>query len=192
MLRVSRSSHGATGGDVTIEGTDEDIAIIELMMMGTVWARRGIDGMEKSEAYYVLPTPVDDPQLVDHWPPTDPLVPPAVQYKLFVDDAEHEKQTRAKAKVDFRAIFVSGLAAYAGQPIYEQRARRMEAAGFICMRSRRGKDGHYCEFWYMPSPLNATGEAKGKTTEEIVHWLMHEIGPGSISVEGVHWGAAVD
>ena len=178
-------------GEITIAGTSEDIRLIELMILGTSWIRRGLVGVEESKAYHDAPSPINDPKLEDHWP-IEPLVTPSSQYKLFVDEDEHEKQARAKGKMDFRSIYVSGITAYASGDIYVARAKLLDDAGFICLRSRRGDDGKYWEIWYLAGPTNAQGAIKGKNSDEIVNWLCKVVGPGSISIEGVHWGAVLD
>ena len=186
-------SEGATNkspDEITISGNAEDIRAIELMMLGVAWARRGESGLESSEAYETPPELVDDPHLHEHWP-TD-LVPSTVQYRLFMDEEEHQKQLRLKSGMDFRSIYVSSVTAYAGTDAYAARASLLESAGFICLRSRRDEGGKYWEIWFMPGPCCAKGPMKGKKHEEIVNWLMHSVGPGSISIEGQHWGASIE
>lgn len=183
----------ANHAEITIAGDDDDIRAIELMLMGVGWVRRGVSNLEVSDAYHTPPGPIEDPKLAEHWPVDKPVVPPSVQYSLFVDEEEHEKQARANRKLDFRAIYVSSVTAYAGgNDVYSVRAKKLEDGGFVCLRSRRGSDGKYHEVWYLPSCTSAEGELKGKTTEEIVDWVMRYVGAGSISVEGAHWGAVVD
>ena len=193
VTRVTSTKY-ANGGkepyEIHISGNAGDIRAVELMMLGVAWVRRGEQGLEISEAYEKSPELTDDPSLSEHWP-TD-IVPPTVQYHLFMDEDEQQKQSRLKSGQDFRAIHVSSITAYAGTDIYVARASLLEDAGFICLRSRRDDEGKYWESWFMPGPCCAKGPMKGKNHEEIVSWLMQSVGPGSISVEGQHWGASID
>ena len=190
VISTKRANDGKEPFEIHISGNAGDIRAIELMMLGVAWVRRGKQGLEISEAYEKPPALTDDPSLSEHWP-TD-IVPPAVQYRLFMDEDEQQKQGRLKFGLDFRAIYVSSITAYAGTDVYAARASLLEGAGFMCLRSRRDNEGKYCESWFLPGQSCTKGTIKGKNHEEIVSWLMQSVGPGSISVEGRYWGASIE
>jgi hypothetical protein len=190
-LRVTSVKHNQKDdhGEITITGKEADIRNLELMMMGVKWARLSEGCIDVSDAYHDLPEPVDDPKLKDHWP-QEPTVTPGSRFEMFIDDPERAKQ--ARSGLDNRSINVSGIQAYAPADVYAQRASMLEEAGFFCMRSQRDDTGKYWEIWHLPSPVFAKGPIEKKTVDEIVNWLMKSVGPGSISIEGTHWGAMLE
>lgn len=48
------------------------------------------------------------------------------------------------------------------------------------------------EVLYHPGTFGAAGPVKGMSEEEIARWVMREIGPGNIEVNGKRWGLSID
>ncbi len=94
---------------------------------------------------------------------------------------------------DDKEIFVQHIFCYGCDDF--EKARRMQAigeAGFVELKSRRGRNHKRWVIWYLPGPFSAKGPITGKQTKEIVSWLMKNIRPGEITVGSEHWGAYFD
>lgn len=90
------------------------------------------------------------------------------------------------------SVYVQHIEGYDGGT-YEERARKMRAAGFIRLRSDTDEKGQYWEIWYLPGPWRAEGPLKGaKTAADVSDWLRMEIHPGEIELKPQHWGLSVD
>lgn len=95
-------------------------------------------------------------------------------------------------------IYVHHITCYSGESVYEERAEKLTEAGFVRLRSEKGDDDKYWEVWYLPYLSHAKGPCKDMKEQEIVRWLMHNVGPGNIECEfrvehsGTNWGAGVD
>lgn len=97
---------------------------------------------------------------------------------------------RSNNEHDDPAYYVQHIAGYSGD--YVLKAKKMEAAGFNVIRSKRGKDGCVWEMWYLPGAWAAKGPLKGYKSKQVLDWLCNEIRPGQISIEGQMWGLSVD
>lgn len=89
-------------------------------------------------------------------------------------------------------MYVHHITGYAGQEYYKGRADLLESAGFVCLRSEKGKDGKYWEVWYLPGAYAAEGPIKDKTPEEIKSWVLNEVRPGNLEIVGENWGLSPD
>ena len=90
------------------------------------------------------------------------------------------------------SVFAQHICGYGGN--YEERARRLENAGFSCLRSRRGKDGKYWEIWYLPGLWayeGPTAKKKKKTKKDVINFLAN-IGVCQFAISHEHWGASIE
>lgn len=88
------------------------------------------------------------------------------------------------------AIFVQHIQGY-DSGSYETRARRMRKAGFVRLRSRKGRDGKYWEIWYLCGAWAAKGEIANMKHADIKAWLFREIRPGQTWVDAKMWALGV-
>jgi len=84
------------------------------------------------------------------------------------------------------SIFVQHIQGYEADS-YAPKAKRMRAAGFVRLRSSKGRDGKYWEIWYLCGAWAAKGEIEGKKHADIKSWLFHQIGPGQTWVDAKMW-----
>ena len=82
-------------------------------------------------------------------------------------------------------IYLQGIAGYySAQEVYEERARQLGDAGFVCLRSTPDEKGQYQEVWILSSPrILAKGTIKGESEEAIVAWCR-KLGIGHIEYGG--------
>lgn len=161
---------------VTLDGTETEIDALRRAMLGMAWFKCSKeDKVETSEA----PTPpfIVDKQLKFHWP-LDPT--------LSLSYHEVPKITDIKDG----GIYIQHISGYDGN--YKECAKKLEKAGFECLRSRRGKDGQIWEIWYLPSEFFAEGPCKGMQMKAITDWVLTNIRPGQLVVEGKSWALCID
>ena len=159
----------------------ETLKALEAMVRGFCWAKGTADKIFEIFPPVNVPPEIPDPLVDACWPK-----PEAVQGTF-----RFEKVTFTKEKDNqHKAIYVQSIAGYSGG--YKSKAERLMEAGFSVLRSKRGIDGLIWEIWYLSSAYMAKGPIAGKKTDEIVSWLCRSIGPGTVSIEGEHWGLAAD
>src|SRR3990172_9071875 len=174
MVRITSQGHkyGTSKAFVEFEcDTQEEYEALRAMSHSTKWVRI-IDGkMEVCEAF--KPVPLEDPHLEFHFPAANNPV------------LHHRRPSGPKEN---GAIYVQHIMGYHGGydgelVTYKDQSRKMEKAGFECLRSRRGEDGLTWEIWYLPGPWAGRGPIKGmKTVDDIRKWLFNEIRPGEVSI----------
>ena len=179
--------------EITLKGASEDVKrLAGALLYGMKWVRLTASGeLETSDVYDKAPAPTYDPEMQNIWR-FDPHAVGAAQMRLFYDDPEMQ-DPKNKWSRDHRAIYLQGISGYSGKDEYVRRATLLTEAGFSCLRSRRGDDGKYWEIWYLPDPCCGRGPIKGmKTSDEVKKWIFKNIGPGSVALEGEHWGLSID
>jgi len=178
MKITGRSYAGHAGGknSVTLEGTADEISLLEAMMRGLYWITTKGGKLVKWRHYLSdnKPPSMPDPILERYWPDE------RMEYA-------HLKEGEGPDGHSDPAIYVHHIYGYAGHEEYEYRAELLEQVGFVCLRSQRMEDGQYWEIWYLPGCWVAKRELKNKTTQEIVEWLRKNIRPGNIEVVGEKW-----
>lgn len=194
-IRVIVERHNEDGThEITLRGSKDDMAqIAGALQYGMKWVRITASGvLQSTDVYTRLPDPIDDPELQDIWRHVPLSEDAPVQMRLFYDDPAMREPAREWSKNN-RAIYLQSISGYAGREAYVERAKQLEAAGFVCLRSRRGDSGRYWEIWYLPSPAHGRGPIEAmRTTGEIMGWVMRAIGPGNLTTSGEQWGLAAD
>jgi hypothetical protein len=159
----------------------EELDILRGALSGTCWVRVNDEGrLEQSPAFNTPPTPTEDPAIAPWWPTKDI---PAVQLEML----------RPKFKRDPEGIIVQSLCGYEYTPEkYAAQVELLESWGFDCLRSRRGPDGQFWEFWYLPGTWAAKGTLKEtldnlprkkNQTEAAIDFLCHNSRFGELSVK---------
>ena len=89
-------------------------------------------------------------------------------------------------------IWLQGIAGYSSaQDVYEQRARQLSDADFVCLRSTPDEEGQSWEVWMLSSPrIMAKGPMKGKDEDAIVAWCR-QLGIGQIEYGGTSMGLSL-
>jgi len=173
----SYAGHGGNGkNSVTLEGTAEEIGLVEAMMRGLYWITTE-DGKLVKWRHHLSddkPPSIPDPILERYWPEK------RMEYA-------HLKEGESPNEHDDPSIYVHYIYGYSGKESYDYRAELLRQTGFICLRSQREENGQYWEIWYLPGVWMAKRELKDKTTKEIVDWLCKNIRPGNIEVVGEKW-----
>ncbi|MEX1027291.1 MAG: hypothetical protein WD049_04690 [Candidatus Paceibacterota bacterium] len=95
------------------------------------------------------------------------------------------------------SFLIQSLCGYGYTPDrYVKASQTLESFGFECMRSRRGRDGHYWEIWYLPGLYAARGKlreyliehdipdstADKETLRDIARFLFHHAPFGSLDI----------
>jgi hypothetical protein len=175
-VRIFMSKHSDVVGEneVTLRlDARGDHDTIEAMVNGTCWIACDKGLLVSQDRLRPLPAPAPDPVLALHWTDKRPLL---VHRPGKTGESPH--------------IFVESLHGYDGR--YTEKAALLEAAGFVCLRSRRGRGGWYWELWMLPYPGAAAGEIAGKDVKAIVSWICRKIVPGNIYVTGTSYGLSID
>ena len=86
-------------------------------------------------------------------------------------------------------IYLQGIAGYySAQSVYDDRARQLSEAGFVCLRSTQDGEAPSHEVWYLSSHgILGQGPIKGKTQAAIVAWCR-KLGIGHIEYGGTIMG----
>ena len=88
-------------------------------------------------------------------------------------------------------IYLQGIAGYcSAKAVYEERARQLSEAGFVCLRSTPNEAGKSWEVWMLSSPILATGLLTGKSGKDIVSWCV-KLGIGHIEYGGKTLGLSL-
>lgn len=172
-----------SGGEITLQGTPDQIEAVEAFLKGACWI--GLDDdqelirRDRFEPCEILPDPLSE----GRWAPapaglaryTAELPPP-------LKDEDSSPQ-----------IHVAHICGYSYSPErYDERSARLHNAGFICMRSPRERDGGYWETWVLHGKWAAAGPIAGFTNEKIISWLCRNIIPGQIFIVKQECGLALD
>ncbi len=215
MIRQTHSSTRPNGGEcsITFAGTAEEMENLNAMALGACWLRQTDAGLERIEHYKPVPSPIDDPMIPPKFdrprvkfkcPPLGTATPADIDKAQQAANEAHRQYVKAPFNVrediepsegwHFPSFIVRGVGAGGGG--YGPAAQRLIDAGFECMRSRRGRDGHYWELWFLPSSTFARGtlkEAIGKLKSEqpklwldecrvVIDWLISNVDFGSAEV----------
>jgi hypothetical protein len=188
---VRVGSHGRE--NITIEGLSKDDfeKVMGSIECGAHWIRVKDRRLEAIAFHAELPKPADDVELRPFWP--DPKVSKqGRQLKLF-DDGEKHDYSYASITLDAFCPFNRDT------DFYARAAEQAESYGFVCLRSRRGKDGRFWEIWYLPSLSSAQGNladhiAKVKNPkqkmEKALFYIMDMLPVGAVTASGQRWGAS--
>jgi len=171
---------------IAIGGNASEIAAIEAAMNGLYWVSVNPRGRVIKTKHYDGPIEKEpvvepDPDLFEYWPDR-------VRGEYVLRHVPPDK-TEASGEAS-TSLYVQHIAGYGGRNRYERNQRLLQAAGFHCLRSKRGEDGRYWEIWYLP--YLSAAEVIGDTLEDILDWLRTRIGPGTIALKGKTWGLSVD
>ncbi len=114
--------------------------------------------LEASSRWEPLPAPARDEEMMPFWQPS---IPGHTQIEL----------RNIEVPLGFSvSLMIQSLCGYDYSPEnYRREAGKLEDFGFHCLRSRRGRDGHFWEIWYLPGLWSARGllrEAIGSIQEE--------------------------
>lgn len=171
---------------MTIEGTEEEMEILEGMLAGATWVKYADGKTHAIESFKSPPAPADDPVIPPKWQSsfgarkTDPRL---------IDTPKLEKDVWYSP-----SYIVQHLCGYGySEEGYRENVFILQEAGFECCRSRRGKDGHFWELWFLPGAWAAKGklrkeldELKDNGWEEQVHivmnFLMRDVSFGTADV----------
>lgn len=132
-----------------------------------------------SAALIPLPQPHEDPKLDEFWPQTKVSYSVVLFPPLYTDE--------------MFSIIIEHLCGYAySEENYGIEAKRLEAFGFKCCRSRRGSDGRFMEQWVLPifaakgrlaaAYQEVKHHPKDKVIREIVTWLCNNVSFGSVKI----------
>ena len=182
-IRVSSVNFGGEG--VGFSGLQKGEAeVMEAFVLGTCWIRTTKEGrLESKPRFEELPAPGKDPKLPPSWLPPEDLPP-----FLIAPVAPLPEEPDPKGHVP--SLIVQHLLGYnAGK--YEVEALKLQAYGFECLRSRRGRNGKMWELWFLPSlslaqgPLEDALHGAVETTEQIrvaVNFLCDNVSFGTLDV----------
>lgn len=186
MVRISGRVHKQRGvGEVTIESDIDDfIDTVESCLLGYKWIKADNNGGLQTHPAHEVPETTEDPEIQEFW-----LGANEVQGQKEFVYKQHIVENDLKDYQD--SLFVQGLGGYAGKEKYKRNVATLTRWGFIQMRSKRGKGGRYWEIWYLPGAWSAQDELEGLSIEGIIRKVMN-LGCGSITRSGVHWGLGVD
>lgn len=149
VARISSYGGPKDAKRITIEAlTDEEHDNLIAMMAGVKWVTQHVGRLVGADALKKPPDPIEDEAMLPFW-------------------REHQHQqlplVRVKEMCSAEAIFSPRfyLEAVCGYDYskenYTQECKKLEAYGFIQMRSRRGPDGKYWELWHLPGVWHANG-----------------------------------
>lgn len=168
-------------GYVSANGlTRTEVKTMQAAFLGHKWITVKNGRLRSAPMHERPPTPTKDPKIVDFWPPVS-RGRSVKQMSLEGESLEHH----------FPAIYISGVGA--GGDDYEWAAKKLEAVGFECLRSRRGKDGKFWEVWYLCGISCAKGELQeavelvdrrdtAKRMKAAVDWLCRNTHFGSCDI----------
>jgi len=186
MLKLHIESHNNRNGTASInfEGTEKEIrALKNALTNGTNWVRINKRGTLIKVPAFKVPEVLDDDAI-------SPYFKHIKQIISYFANTSIRRLAKTHDHPNDPSYFVQHITGYGGD--YKERKVSMEAVGFECLRSRRGKDGKYWEIWYLPGVWAATGELEGKAHKEIMAYLCQVVNPGQITVSGERWGLGVD
>lgn len=218
MIRV-HSTFNDNGGDgkrcrIEFECNAGEQELLQAMANGVVWLRQNEGGeLESIERFKPVPSPIDDPLVPPQWtrprvkfqcPPLGTATPADIDKAQASADEARKQFVKApfNVRVDMEPSegyhFPSFVVKYvgAGGSGYARSAQKLIDAGFECLRSRRGRDGHYWELWYLPSTTFAGDSLKislDKIKSEqprrwldecnaVIDWLISNVDFGSAEV----------
>jgi hypothetical protein len=140
---------------VTISGLDQKTSeLLSGTVSGTQWFRVQDGVAEFRSTLEPLPNPVIDEAMLPFWKENRQK---SVQPELF-DVVFDELCPDA---LYFPHITISGLCGYNySKENYERESKKLLSYGFIQMRSKRGNDGKFWEFWYLSGLWAVKGELK--------------------------------
>ncbi len=182
---------GSYGSEsVTISGLtkEESEKIQGAIRVGNFWVRV-VDGkLEAVSAFGQLPDPIADEKMLPFW--EEPFLSIEESKKLIHKNIVLDKE-RLEHKYSSPSIYIEGLCGFSYSiEFYRQEARKLEAWGFECLRSRRENDGRYTEKWYLPlfcargalaTAINKKEDASEKL-KAATEFLRHAVHFGSLSV----------
>lgn len=150
---VRVTCRGGSDGIFELRGlTPEEIELMQAVLSGCQWVSGDKDGrLCFSSCHKPLPEPVDDKEMLAHWPITEKSEgKEAVQLELWTSGE--------LGYLSHPSIIIQHLCGYGYSPSnYEWQARKLESFGFECLRSRRDKDGKFSEVWLLASLVFAKG-----------------------------------
>ena len=178
-----RSQQGETSPQVSfsVENESEIDMLTSALTTGHNWVRINEQGVLEVCSAHDAPPRVPDPPIDECW-----KYARADQENLVLRHAPDE----LRQVNDSPAFYVWHIAGYSGN--YEVRAKRLLEAGFVPMRSPRGRDGKIWEAWYLPGAWAGEGPIEGKSWQDVESWVLHEIRPGNLVLTGRAWGLGVD
>jgi hypothetical protein len=176
-LTSSTLKYKDNAGELNFEGDLPEIEMIQKALQnGSSWVRM-------DEAGNIIAAPAyKKPELS-----VDTSIEPHFQKKAKLHRLT-KKQLIPEEECAFPDFFVQSISGYDGH--YEEKAAKMEEAGFECLRSRRNKDGKYWEIWYLPSLSSFEGKKDAKK-QDVIRFLA-SLGVGQFNISTEHWGASLD
>lgn len=139
--------------DINIHGlVDGETELIEGAVNGHQWVTVKEGRIVAQPTYKPLPGPTEDEEMLPFWRARREGTSEMRQFLLDPDESlDHHSPS----------ILISSVCGYDYTPEnYRCETEKLERWGFICMRSRRDSDGHFWEFWYLPSLYLAKEELK--------------------------------
>jgi hypothetical protein len=145
MRWTSKSSTG----DITLQGTKEEMEAILGLLNGAWGVRRGENGdVTRTDLYAPPVTPQADPCLPDGWQRR-----PGGQVRYQELDLAPDP-----LRNHLPGILIQHLCGYDyTRKNYAEAATFLEECGFTCLRSRRDKDGRFDEHWWLSGTWCAAG-----------------------------------
>lgn len=170
---------------VTIEGLfPEEVDAIIAAVDNANYIGFKSHGLEVVSKFKDLPGPIDDPVMYPFWrKPNQEEISQASLFDIYL----FEKTS----KHDSPAIYISSICGYYYTPEkYELYVERLQSYGFECMRSKRGEDATFWEFWYLPGLWAAKNDLKNylmyktdsKNIDLALDFLRKKIEFGSLSI----------
>ena len=156
-IRESSSRRSSNGEDceITIRGINEaELHKIEGMLAGTRWCRVKNGRLQSTGRYKKPPGPVADPVIDPFWP-TNPG-----PTQMVLQNISELSQHGFTASITIQHLCGYGYTVEK----YKFEARKLRSFGFVCLRSRRGRDGRYWEIWFLPYLDAAKGSFKEAIT----------------------------
>jgi hypothetical protein len=153
MSRIRTSGFSRRGDDcrVEISGlTQLEAETLESMIRGLCWVSVTDGRLVSVSRHEPLPDPIEDSDMAPFWSG----VPMSTQRELI----QREHEPYEAHSLDYVHYTIGSLGAATGE--YQANALKLTAFGFHQMRSKRGDDGRYWEFWYLPGVWAAKGELK--------------------------------
>ncbi len=181
MNRIRITSISPGKGELSISGLQpEEMKDIEAMVNGYKWCLAIHGRLQTQSRWEPLPAPAQDETLMPFWQPS---VPGHTQLEL------KSVEMPPGAPV---GIIIESLCGYDYSPEnYHKEVEKLESFGFVCMRSRRGDDGHFQEIWYLSGMWRAQGRLKGvlvgikepqQQADEAIKFLCKNVKFGSLDV----------
>lgn len=173
--------------EITIRGTPDEIEALEGMANGAQWVKGDkVLGAVSIDAFRASPEPQDDPLIPAQWQRSEGTIAPGSA--RLIDHLPPEEGWHDPS------FIVQHLCGYGFTPEkYKGVAVQMQQLGFECLRSRRARDGHFWEIWFLPGAWAAKGELADalkaiqgldwrQTTEVVLNYLRKHVSFGTADV----------